>query len=148
MNRNAKHRLEAYATFSSHAEAIITKTSFRSSIITEYDRKHQIEGSLIDMSTNPDDNSLPMGKPAPSVPTFACLVYLSQNETGTSIARVANLANLEATGASPRDAMMRVCREFKERVRTAHSVGETIEWIDPPMEPKPGEQIRSIPVHL
>lgn len=108
----------------------------------------QMEISPIDMSTNQNDDSLPMGKPAPSVPTFACLVYLSQDVSGASIARVANLGNLQATGASPRDAMMRVCREFKERVRTAHSAGETIEWIDPPMEPKPGEQIRSIPVHL
>ncbi len=89
-----------------------------------------------------------MGKPAPSVPTFACLVYLSQDESGKSIARVANLGGLQATGASPRDAMMRVCREFKEIVRTAHAAGETIDWIDPPVEPAPGEQVRSIPVHL
>jgi hypothetical protein len=100
------------------------------------------------MSTNQNDNSLPMGKPAPSVPTFACLVYLSQDESGKSIARVANLGGLQATGASPRDAMMRVCREFKEIVRTAHAAGETIDWIDPPVEPAPGEQVRSIPVHL
>jgi len=100
------------------------------------------------MPTNQDDNSLPMGKPAPSVPTFACLVYLSQDESGTSIARVANLDNLQATGVSPRDAMMRVVREFKERVRGAHAARETIDWIDPPMEPKPGERVQSIPVHL
>ncbi len=89
-----------------------------------------------------------MGKPTPSVPTFACLVYLSKDESGGSIARVANLDGLEATGASPRDAMMRVCREFKERVRNAHAAGELIDWVDPPREPEPGEQVRSIPVHL
>lgn len=100
------------------------------------------------MPTNQDDNSLPLGKPAPSVPTFACLVYLSQDESGASIARVANLENLQATGASPRDAMMKVTREFKERVRGAHAAGETIAWIDPPMDPNPNEQVRSIPVHL
>ena len=100
------------------------------------------------MSTNQEDNSLPMGKPAPSVPTFACLVYLSQDASGKWNARVANLENMQATGASPRDAMMRVSREFKERVRGAHAAGETIAWIDPPMEPEPGERIQSIPVHL
>ena len=100
------------------------------------------------MSTNQDENSLPIGGRAPSVPTFACLVYLSQDKSGTSIARVANLDSLQATGASPRDAMARVCREFKERVRGAYAAGETIAWIDPPAEPMPGEQVRSIPVHL
>jgi len=100
------------------------------------------------MSTNKDDNSLPVGKPVPNAPTFACLVYLSQDESGKSLARVANLAGLQATGASPRDAMMRVCREFKERVRGAHAAGETIDWIDPPLEPSPGERVQSIPVHL
>jgi len=100
------------------------------------------------MSNNSADNSLPMGKPAANVPTFACLVYLSRDASGKSIARVANLDNLQATGDSPRSAMMRVCREFKERVRGAHAAGETIEWIDPPLEPNPGEQVRTIPVHL
>ena len=100
------------------------------------------------MSKNSDDNSLPVGGPAPSVPTFSCLVYLSQDEAGNSIARVANLGSLEATAASPRDAMAKVCREFKERVRGAYAAGETIDWIDPPEDPKPGEQVRSIPVHL
>jgi hypothetical protein len=102
----------------------------------------------IDMSTNQDENSLPVGGPTPSVPTFTCLVYHSQDESGASIARVANLDFLQATGASPRDAMARVCREFKERVRGAYASGKTIAWIDPPVEPMPGEQIRSIPVHL
>ena len=102
------------------------------------------------MSSNENDSSLPLNKPAASVPTFACLVYLSQDESGNSVARVANLANLQATGATPRDALMRVCREFKEIVRGAHAAGEadTIPWIDPPEEPKSGEQVRSIPVHL
>ena len=100
------------------------------------------------MSTNQDENSLPVGGPAPSVPTFTCLVYLSQGESGASIARVANLDSLQATGASPRDALARVCRQFKERVRGAYAAGETIAWIDPPVEPTPDEQVRSIPVHL
>ena len=95
-----------------------------------------------------DENSLPVGGPAPSVPTFTCLVYLSQDAAGTSVARVANLGSLQAKGASPRAAMAKVCREFKERVRTAYAEGKTIAWIDPPEEPKSGEQVRSIPVHL
>jgi len=100
------------------------------------------------MSTNQDKNSLPVGGSTPNAPTFTCLVYLSQDESGASIARVANLDALQAKGASPRDAMARVCREFKERVRAAYAAGETIAWIDPPEEPLPGEQIRAIPVHL
>ena len=100
------------------------------------------------MSTNPDEGSLPLSGPAPNVPTFTCLVYLSQDESGATIARVANLDSLQATAATPRDAMARVCREFKQRVRSAYAAGETIAWIDPPVEPTPGEQIRSIPVHL
>ena len=99
-------------------------------------------------NANQDDNSLPIGGPTPSVPTFSCLVYLSQDESGNSIARVANLDSLEATGASPRDALAKVCREFKARVRGAYAAGETVNWIDPPAEPLPGEQVRSIPVHL
>jgi len=100
------------------------------------------------MSANQDENSLPIGGPPPNVPTFTCLVYLSQDEAGTSVARVANLESLQATGATPRDAMARVCREFKERVRGAYAAGETIAWIDPPVEPTSDEQVRSIPVHL
>ena len=108
------------------------------------------------MPANPDENSdenstrnsLPINKTAPSVPTFTCLVYLSQNESGDSIARVANLDSLQTTAATPRDAMANVCREFKQRVRTAYAGGETIDWIDPPADPLPGEQVRSIPVHL
>ena len=103
------------------------------------------------MSTNQDENSLPLSKPdgAPTnVPTFVCLVYLSQDQSGTTHARVANLDSLQASAATPRDAMARVCREFKERVRAAYAAGETIPWIDPPQEPSPEEQVRSIPVHL
>lgn len=102
------------------------------------------------MSTNENENSLPMssGGSVPEVPTFACLIYLSRDADGKSHARVANLDSLEVTAATPRDAMSRVCREFKQRVRSAYAAGETIAWIDPVEEPKPGEQVRSIPVHL
>ena len=97
---------------------------------------------------NSQPNSLPLSESSASVPTFTCLVYLSQDESGATIARVANLDSLQATAATPRDAMARVCREFKERVRTAYAAGEPIAWIDPPEAPKPGEQVRSSPVHL
>ena len=102
------------------------------------------------MSTNENENSLPLsgGGSVPEVPTFACLIYLSRDAEGKSHARVANLDSLEATAATPRDAMARVCREFKQRVRAAYAAGETIAWIDPVAEPKAGEQVRSIPVHL
>ena len=103
------------------------------------------------MSSDSNENSLPLsaGSDAPpSVPTFSCLVYLSKDESGVTHARVANLDALEAKSASPRDAMARVCREFKQRVRSAHAAGETIAWIDPPLEKRADEQVRSIPVHL
>jgi hypothetical protein len=101
------------------------------------------------MSSNENGGSLPLNQPSAAA-TFACLVYLSIDESGSSIARVANLENLQATGATPRDALMRVCRDFKSIVRGAYAAGEadTIPWIDPPLEPKPGEQVRSVPVHL
>ena len=102
------------------------------------------------MSANDDENSLPLstGGPAPEVPTFACLIYLSKDEAGRSRARVANLDSLQVTAATPRDAMARICRQFKERVRSAYAAGEQIDWIDPPEKPRPDEQVRSIPVHL
>ena len=102
------------------------------------------------MSTNENDRSLPMssGGSVPEVPTFACLIYLSRDAEGKSHARVANLDSLEAIAATPRDAMARVCREFKERVRGAYAAGEKISWIEPPEKPRPDEQVRSIPVHL
>ena len=102
------------------------------------------------MSSNENNSSLPVNKTEASTPTFTCLVYLSKDDSGKSIARVANLANLQATGATPRDAMMRVCREFKEQVRGAYAAGEenALPWIDPPKAPQPGEQVRTIPVHL
>ncbi len=103
------------------------------------------------MSNDSNENSLPLsgGSDAqPSVPTFACLVYLSKDDAGTTHARVANLDSLTASSASPRDALARVCREFKQRVRSAHAAGETIIWTEPPLEKRPDEQVRSIPVHL
>ena len=107
------------------------------------------------MSSKNDKSSLPLsepkpGDPSPNVPTFSCLVYLSKDESGVTHARVANLDSLKASSVSPRDAMARVCREFKERVRGAYAAGEadSIAWIDPPLEPTPDEQVRSIPVHL
>ena len=101
------------------------------------------------MPAQPDDNSLPLSETSgPRVPTFACLVYLSQDQSGAWVARVANLDGLQVTAATPRDAMARVCRQFKERVRTAYAAGETIDWIEPPEDPLAGELVRSIPVHL
>ncbi|MDB2687488.1 hypothetical protein N9Y42_09785 [Mariniblastus sp.] len=102
------------------------------------------------MTNNQNDNSLPLSnsEAVPDVPTFACLIYLSRDEEGRSHARVANLDSLRATAATPRDAMARVCREFKQRVRAAYAAGEKIDWIEPVEEPGPDEQVRSIPVHL
>ena len=102
------------------------------------------------MSADKNQQSLPLssGGSVPEVPTFACLIYLSKDAAGKSHARVANLDSLQASAATPRDAMAKVCREFKDRVRAAYAAGETIAWIDPPEKPRPNEQVRSIPVHL
>ena len=107
------------------------------------------------MTMDKNKKSLPLSEPkpgahSPSVPTFSCLIYLSKDETGVTHARVANLESIHASSASPRDAMTRACRQFKDHVRAAYAAGEadTIAWIDPPLKPTTEEQVRSIPVHL
>jgi len=88
------------------------------------------------------------GDQRPVVPTFACLVYVSQTDDGKVNARVANLDGFELTAATERDALLRVSKQFKAHVVQKTEAGETIDWIDPVPPASENEKVRSIPVHL
>jgi hypothetical protein len=85
--------------------------------------------------------------PQTSVPAFGCLVYVVDVDGGVR-ARVANLAGIEVTAESERGALAKITAEFKRRVSEALGRGETIAWIDPPVDSEPGERRRFVPVHL
>lgn len=85
---------------------------------------------------------------APNVPVFSCIIYIRQNEDRTVTGRVANLAGLSSSGASERDVLSRLSREFKAQVLGLHQEGKEIPWVDPPTAAVPDERVRSIPVHL
>jgi hypothetical protein len=83
------------------------------------------------------------------VPVFSCIVYVSPVDGGGGVrARVANLAGLESTAASEREALAKIVRAFKERVGELLHNNSPIPWIEPPCPAVPGEQQRFIPVHL
>ncbi|MFK7769585.1 MAG: hypothetical protein AB8B55_20405 [Mariniblastus sp.] len=88
------------------------------------------------------------GDARPTVPVFTCNVYVRRNEDDSVVARVANLAGIEASGASERDALSKVTREFKSRVFKMIEDQQTVPWIEPLPSPLDNEQVRSIPVHL
>ena len=88
------------------------------------------------------------GNSKPSVPVFACLVYVHKNDDGMVTGRVANLAGIEASGSSERDVLGKVTREFKSRVFKMFEEGQEIPWVDPPQPPLENEQVRTVPVHL
>ena len=94
-------------------------------------------------------NSLDItGNSKPSVPTFSCLVYIHTSEDGTVIGRVANLAGIEARGASEPFVLRKATQAFKSQVLKQHEAGQDIPWIDPPEPPAENERVRSIPMHL
>ena len=86
------------------------------------------------------------GSDPPSIPVFTCIVYVSR-QGDVVTARVANLAGIEATGASERDVLAKVCREFKARIAKFAEAGDELSLIEAPA-PAENEQVRSIPVHL
>jgi hypothetical protein len=90
---------------------------------------------------------LDITNPGDAVPAFTCLVYI-RTEDGRVSARVANLAGLQASGASERDVLAKIIPAFKQRVAEVFSVGEEIPWVDPPEPLDEGEQKRIVPVHL
>ena len=90
---------------------------------------------------------LDITNPGDAVPAFTCLVYVRASD-GAVTARVANLAGLQASGASERDVLAKIIPAFKKRVAEIVSAGDAIPWIDPPQAPDQGEQKRIVPVHL
>jgi predicted RNase H-like HicB family nuclease len=82
-------------------------------------------------------------------PVFNCVVHVVlPNADGIFVARVANLAGIEARGRSERAALSQVVAAFKAIVSNYHSRGEPIPFLDPPPKPGPGETERLIAVHL
>jgi hypothetical protein len=88
------------------------------------------------------------GDSKPKVPVFTCIVYVRKHDDATVSGRVANLAGIEASGASERDVLGKLAREFKSRVRKMLEARQEIPWINPPQPPLENEQLRSIPTHL
>jgi len=83
-----------------------------------------------------------------AVPVFNCIVYVSRDDAGIVRARVANLAGLEFTAGSEREALGKIVPAFKQRVIELLSSKTPIPWIEPPAPPESGEQKRLIAVHL
>ena len=83
-----------------------------------------------------------------AVPVFNCIVYVSRDDAGSVRARVANLAGLEFTAGSEREALGKIVPAFKQRVIDLLSSKTPIPWMDPPAPPEAGEQKRLIAVHL
>lgn len=104
------------------------------------------------MNTKPKSDNLGSpgitGDDRPVVPVFTCLVYVHKNDDATVIGKVANLVGIEASGASERDVLGKVTREFKSRVSKMLEEGRKIPWVEPPQPPTDNEQVRSVPVHL
>ena len=84
---------------------------------------------------------------AAAVPVFNCIVYVSHAGDGVK-ARVANLAGIECTAGSEREALAKIVPVFKQRIAEWTSSNSPIPWLDPPSPPEPGEQTRWIAVHL
>ncbi|HEY1602924.1 MAG TPA: hypothetical protein VGG64_25185 [Pirellulales bacterium] len=82
------------------------------------------------------------------VPVFGCVVYVSLVDGVGVRARVANLAGLESTAGSERDALRKIVAAFKQCVAEHLRGGTPIPWIDPPVAAESHEQQRLIPVHL
>jgi hypothetical protein len=96
-----------------------------------------------------DDNELKLtDSGSGDVPVFGCIVYVSTNPQGEVRSRVANLAGLECTAASERQALGAIVAAFKERLAELLRSNTPIDWIEPPVEPEANEQKRFIPVHL
>ena len=88
------------------------------------------------------------GDSKPVVPAFTCLVYVHTNEDGTVVGRVANLAGIEARGASERFVLSKVTQAFKSQLLKFHEDGQDVPWIESPEPPSKNERVRSIPMHL
>ena len=95
-----------------------------------------------------DSDKLPMtDRPPRDVPVFSCLVYVSKHADGLH-ARVANLAEISATGRSEREVLGEIVRAFKQHVNDHLAKEGQIPWLDPVLPLAAQEQKRLIPVHL
>ena len=100
------------------------------------------------MKPDPHEKLPVTGDAVPNVPVFSCIIYIRHNEDRTVSGRVANLAGLSSDGASERDVLSRLSREFKAQVMGLHQDGKEIPWIEPLLPVESDERVRSIPVHL
>jgi hypothetical protein len=92
---------------------------------------------------NPDPQQV-----AVPVPVFNCLVYVLRDPSAGVRARVVNLAGLECTAATEREALGKLVPAFKQRISELIQNQQLIPWIDPPPPLDSGEQQRFIAVHL
>lgn len=103
------------------------------------------------MSEMTDSNDLPVLTPQDlnPVPVFSCHVILgAPDQRGTIAGRTANLPDISAHGATERDVLTSLMKQFKDTVGGLHERGESIPFLDPPESPGEGEVERFIPVHL
>ena len=83
------------------------------------------------------------------VPVFNCVVHVAPPDAeGIVVARVVNLAGLEARGKSEREALSQAVAAFKAAVAGFHTQGKPIPFVTPTPKPAPGETERLIAVHL
>jgi len=88
-----------------------------------------------------------MTNPAPT-PVFNCIVNVASTKDGRVVARVANLAGIEAQGRTEREALAQAVATFKAAVAQRHAAGEAIPWLPETRQLQPGETQRFIAVHL
>lgn len=89
-----------------------------------------------------------MTVPGNAIPVFNCIVDLTRAEDGSEVvARVVNLAGIEAVGTSEREALAAAAGQFKAMVQQLHAQGETIPWLTEVL-PAKNTTRRFIAVHL
>ena len=81
------------------------------------------------------------------VPVFSCHVILTHVGDGQLSGRVANLDGIVVNGASERDVLKAIVREFKAVVQKYSETDTEVPWLDA-AAPELGELERFIPVHL
>jgi hypothetical protein len=87
--------------------------------------------------------------PPQDVPVFNCIVNVSRNAAdGLVTARMANLAGLEASGKSEREALAQLIAAVKTYLAARQTDRQPIPWLTTPVSPKTGEVQRFIALHL
>ena len=84
-----------------------------------------------------------------TTPVFNCVVNVAKPDAeGLVLARVANLAGIEARGRTEREALSQVVAAFKSTVAQLHNSNQPIPFLPDPLKPSPHESQRLIAVHL